>query len=88
MGKFWTISSLFISVVFPSAILTTLEKKKWSKVEVKSPVTPKGLWGASAVTINNSMVLFGGMDAVGNYSNDLYQFDFGNSFLVTMVTVP
>jgi hypothetical protein len=51
------------------------EKKKWSNVESK--FAPKSLWGASAVTSNHYMYLFGGMDAAGNYSNHLYQFNFG-----------
>ena len=60
-----------------SHIVFILDKKKWNKVEIKSSVSPKGVWGSSAVTHGNSMFLYGGMDAAGNYSNELYEFNFG-----------
>ncbi len=59
------------------SLLIGIGKKEWSSV--KSTNTPPGVWGSTAVVYNKSMYIFGGMDSVGSYSNDMYQFDFGNA---------
>jgi hypothetical protein len=70
-------SRALILVFFLSFMSLRIEQQKWSDVKVESSVAPKGVWGASAVSADHSMYLFGGLDALGNYSNDLYKFNIG-----------
>lgn len=57
--------------------LPHLASRKWKEVGISGD-RPSPRWGHSAVTYNHKMYIFGGFSE--NYTNELWQFDFGTNF--------